>query len=219
MKKLTILILLCIIVFVVGCGGGSGKDENLIITEDPVTPIIEMYNYSVTRNDLDQSYNGKCVYLRDNFYCYPVSIADSPFVASAKIEDDNVKLFSYFDRSLIVEFNIGGDSGYNLSLTEIGLADLGSIDGVWYNKSYAGLFGDIIITAIYDDGVIHATDTSGCNISGSIKPLGGIYSVDLMVVDCPDEGEYSGALHVIDGQIRGSVSNENKSLILDFNVD
>lgn len=215
MKKLTVLILLCIIV---GCGGGSGKDEKQVITEEQIIPTIELYDYSVTRNDSNQSYNGKCISLYDILYCYPTTIADSLFVVSAKIKDDNVKLYSYFDRDLMVEFNIGDNSGYNLNLTEVGLADLGSIDGVWYNKSYAGLFGDIIITAVYSDKFISATDTSGCNISGEVNPVGGIYTVDLTVIDCPDHGEYSGAIHAIDGQIRGSASNENKSIILDFNV-
>jgi len=216
MKKLIVLILLCIIV---GCGGGSDKDEKQAITEEQIIPTVELYDYSVTRNNSNQSYNGRCVSLYDSLYCYPVTITDSLFVVSAKIKDDNVKLYSYFDRNLIVEFNAGDDSGYNLNLTDVGLADLGSIDGVWYNKSYAGLFGDIIITAVYSDKSISATDTSGCNISGSINPLGGIYSVDLIVIDCLDSGEYSGAIHAIDGQIRGSASNENKSIILDFNVD
>lgn len=206
-------------VLLASCGGGSGGDEQIEPqpTTPPPTPVTKIMEYRLTQNGSTQSYTGHCIESKEIFYCYPTVIANSPYVVSATIEGDKVKLFSYATRGLIGEFS--GTSGHTLTMLEVGAVAAGNLNGEWFNKSSAGSAGDAIISATYSDGTLTATDTNGCYMSGTIVPDGQLYSAHLTIVDCAEAGEYVGAIHVTNEQVRGAVSSGEHSLVLDFNIN
>lgn len=201
-----------------GCGGGGGsKEPDPVIITLPTTAIL--YSYTVTLDADTRSYTGKGVSVNDIIYVSPSTLSDSGFSVVGEIIGNEVRLFDYVTRNLVVQFTNGDDSGYHLEVSEVKQMpkiSLSNIPGQWFNNSSAGMFGDAIMSLSNDSGVISGSDTSGCAVNGEIFESDNALGVELTLSDCDDSGEYYGSMYLDGGKIIGSVIGVDKGIMLNY---
>ncbi len=212
-------LLLIVLLLLTACGGGGGSDPVEVIDPPPDTKP-HLYSYTVNTDGGTRTYSGKGVKVNGIIYTAPTSIADSNFIVSCEIIGNEVRLFSYKTRDIVVNFTDGDQSGHHLTLVdegEINELSLSDLNGEWFNLSSAGMFGDPIVTLIYNDGQITGTDTLGCNITGEAFESDGVIGVSLELDDCAHSGSYHGSIRVDGNTIIGSVSGESYGFTLLYN--
>lgn len=214
-KLLSITLLL-----LAACGGGGGGPE---VEETPTLPIVErphLYSYTVSNDADTRSYTGKGVKVNGIIYTAPALISNSDFVVSGEIIDNQIRLFSYKSRGLVVSFTDGDQSGHHLTLIDEGVINelsLSDLDGEWFNNSSAGMFGDAVVSLVYDNGSIAGADTNGCGITGETFKSDSVIGISLVLTDCLHAGDYHGSLRVDGDSIIGAVVSESYGFTLLYN--
>lgn len=210
--------LLTIILFITGCGSSNPQPIEPPMIPIPVPQVEQLYSYSVKVENETRSYNGLCIET-DKLYCYPTTIANSEFVVSAVIDGDNVKIYHYVTRELVIEFHRLQISPYTLEVQKLGAVDIKDLNVEWFIKDFAGMILDEPVLSItFDNNILSGTDTAGCFYEGEATPLHNIYILDVTVSLCDDAGEYTGAIHTPQKQLRGLITNGEKAILIDFNT-
>lgn len=206
-----------ILLLISACGGGGGSSE---VEPTPPPIVIEspkLYSYTVTNDADSRVYAGNGVKVNGIIYVSPTTIADSDFVVSGEIIGNEVRLFSYKTRGLVVSFTDGDNSGLHLNLEELwdlNAHSLSDLNGEWFNLASSGMFGEPIVTLVYDNGQITGTDTDGCNITGEAFESDDVIGIELTLTDCAQSGDYHGSLRVEGDKIIGAVSSNDNGFSL-----
>lgn len=249
MNKL-MLILLIFMLSACGGGGSSSSGEQPNPIEPPAPDLaLPVYTkYTLTPANGGGQYSGVGITTGEEVYFIPVTVADSQYVTTAHFKvisatseelTLDIKLYSFKTRQLVLYGEvvlyksgnelintviINGDE-YDLTVSadmERGdISTLSDIEGDWMNTSYAGQFGDIVLSLNNSGGQISGYDSSGCNVFGSITENannGKLFDISLTLSDCVTAGEYLGTMWKDGINLSGSVANSNHSIDMRFKL-
>jgi hypothetical protein len=212
------LITVLIFIFIIGCGGGSSTVDPVKL---PPPSLPHLFSYIVTVDGDTRRYTGQGVEVNGIIYVAPTTLGNSEFVVMGEIINNEVRLFSYVTRELVVSFTDGDDSGYHLTLNDDGPIDvlqLSDLNGDWSNVSSAGMFNDPIMMLTYEDGKITGEDTLNCIINGEAFESDFVIGIELTLTNCAHSGTYYGSLRTNGDNIIGAAVSDNFGLVINYKV-